>query len=88
MWDNVVAGEDRHIRPFRTDSDYWIDSVHFYEPYLYRDHFAKLIEEDTDIQKGFKKTAAKLIKTLEYFENHPVQTIPEDSLLREFMILP
>ena len=32
MWDQVVEGEDRYIRPYRLSADYTVNSIHIYEP--------------------------------------------------------
>ena len=36
MWDNVVAGEDKYIRPYRLSADYTVNSIHIYEPCVLR----------------------------------------------------
>ena len=89
MWNSVIAGEDRHIRPYRIFSDYWIDSVHLYEPYLYKGFLPDIFcEDESSAVNGYRKTANKLVKMLDYFADIPILSIPDNSLLREFIILP
>lgn len=84
MWGNVVRGEDQHIRPYRVNADYWIDSLHLYEPLLYKPLAEKLLTpclEDPD----YVEQAGKLLKMLEPFAPLPPVSIPKDSLMREFL---
>ncbi len=84
MWKNVVRGEEEHIRPFRTLADVWIDSVHLYEPMLYRPIAEKLLTpclNDPDSEKE----ARVLLSALEKFTPLSGVRLPPDSLLREFL---
>lgn len=84
MWKNVVDGEEKYIRPFRVDADKWIDSLHLYEPALYRPIAEKLLTPClSDPQYG--RQAADLLERLSHFEPLPPVKIPRDSLMREFL---
>lgn len=88
MWKNVVRGEDQYIRPFRLEADYWLDSVHLDEPFLYRAPFLKLTQNVDWQLPEHGQLVEKLTKSLEKFPEMPLEFVPKDSLLREFLILP
>ena len=84
MWDNVVRGEEKHIRPFRTGADVWIDSLHLYEPALYRPIAEKLLLPC--LASGECAEEAKsLLEKLAHFAPMRPEGIPSDSLMREFL---
>ena len=84
MWDNVVRGEEKHIRPFRTGADVWIDSLHLYEPALYRPIAEKLLRPC--LASGECAEEAKsLLEKLAHFAPMRPEGIPSDSLMREFL---
>ena len=88
MWKNVVRGEDQYIRPFRLEADFWLDSVHLYEPFLYRQPFLKLTRNAVWLNEEHRLLAEKLNKSLQKFPVMPMDLVPKDSLLREFLVLP
>lgn len=88
MWKNVVRGEDEYIRPFRLESDFWLDSVHLYEPFLYRDIFLEITENTVWKEPGHQDFIEKMRKNLQRFPAISTKYVPKDSLLREFIILP
>ena len=88
MWKNVVRGEDQYIRPFRLEADFWLDSVHLYEPFLYRQPFWELTRDAVWQSEEHKLLAEKLNKSLQKFPVMPMNLVPKDSLLREFLVLP
>ena len=87
MWKNVVDGEDLYIRPYRMGADFWIDSLHLYEPLAYRDVFLQLIRE-VDEQSPHFGLASRLKDAMDCFPQMELSLIPKDSMLREFIILP
>lgn len=84
LWDNVRAGEDKYLFPYRTNADLRINSVHLSEPCLFKNIVLKMLE-DIDLQGAWKKDAKKLTDALERFEGIPETLVPQDSLLREFL---
>ncbi len=87
MWKNVVDGEDLYIRPFRTGADFWIDSLHLYEPLAYHGAFLELMWE-IDEQNPYYGLAEQLKAAMDCFPQMDLTLIPKDSMLREFIILP
>ena len=88
MWKNVVRGEDRYIRPFRLEADFWLDSVHYYEPFVYREPFFSMTENAEWAAEEHRALAEKMRRSLTFFPALPTKCVPKDSLLREFLILP
>ncbi len=86
IWNNVVSGEERFIRPFRTRADHWIDSIHFYEPLVYGPVLNALFEKE--LPRGDAGQMVEfLLEKLSYFTDIDQKVVPKDSLLQEFLIL-
>lgn len=80
LWNKVCRGEKEYIRPYRTNSDIAINSMHAYEIFVYRDYmldYYKQIESKPLIQ-GLMEKLEKLPSLYE-------KVIPKESLLREFV---
>ncbi|MDD6033348.1 MAG: hypothetical protein PUC47_07705 [Oscillospiraceae bacterium] len=101
MWGSVVAGEEKYIRPYRTGADLWIDSLHLYEPMLYRPLAEELLRPLENGPHG--ETVRRLLEGLGRMPSLPpvklprqpendmpppsAVWLPEDTLLREFLVL-
>ena len=84
MWDDVVEGEMKNIRPYRYNSDFTLNTIHIYEPCIMKERALKLLSEvDPGTPEG--KTAAHLISSLERFESIDPALVPANSLIREFI---
>lgn len=88
MWKNVVRGEDQYIRPFRLEADYWLDSVHLYEPFVYREPFLDMTAGAVWATSDHREMIKKMQRHLARFPAFSTKCVPKDSLLREFLILP
>ncbi len=87
MWKNVVRGEDHYIRPFRLGADYWVDSFHGYEAMVYKPILLNLLSRP-EVQNGpYEDVAARLCNAVRCFDSVPLELVPKDSLLREFLVL-
>ena len=87
MWKNVVEGEDLYIRPFRMGADFWIDSLHLYEPLAYHKVFLDLVQQ-IDEQTPYYGLIDRLKTAMGCFPQMDLTRIPKDSMLREFILLP
>lgn len=89
MWDNVLAGERKYIKPFKQNADFIINSLHQYEPLLYANYSKKIIvkELNNNIEKSEDeiKKLQDLIKALNLFEPIDKNLVPSTSLLWEFL---
>ena len=83
MWDSVLKGEDKWIKPLLKHTDGFINSVHLYEPMLYRDMLRNLMET-SDVGE-YEKEINKFYSKFEFFETVSKEDIPTDSLIREFI---
>ena len=85
MWESVLEGEQKYLAPYKYCSDILIDSIHNYEPCVFK---TRAIELFKTVDKGsiwFDKTQ-RLTDMLECFETIPESLLPDQSLLRrEFL---
>ena len=84
MWNEVVEGEMKYIRPYRYSSDFTINTIHIYEPCVMKDKVIKLLSDISKESPAFE-TAAHLIRSLERFESIDSSLVPKNSLIREFI---
>ncbi len=84
MWPNVVAGENKYIRPYRHSSDVTVNSIHIYEPCVLRAHAIPLLRAIAHDSPHFQK-ARELEAKLMRFEPIAEDLVPKDSMLREFL---
>ena len=84
LWGSVQRGEDKYIFPYSHLAAEKIDSLHAYEPCVFR---ALAVPMLSSVESGSEwyDEAQMMIERLERFEPLPVDVIPENSLLREFM---
>lgn len=84
LWKNVTAGEDKYLFPFRDNADIKVNTIHLYESCVLKSQALPLLYE-SEISDEFRDDAKKLCKALEKFEDINISSVPEDSLLREFL---
>lgn len=84
MWNNVVAGEDKYIRPYRLSADYTVNSIHIYEPCVLRGAVIPLLRAIPEDSPYYRK-ARDLDSRLMRFEPVNPGLVPENSMLREFL---
>lgn len=83
MWSDVVAGEDLYIRPYRTQADMWIDSLHLYEPLILGPLVTELLLPLTDDPEwgSISRRLTEAVSSVCALD----ASVPADSLLREFL---
>lgn len=83
MWDNVLKGERLYIQPYRPSADIHINTVHKFEPFLYRKKIeAALADYPADaLHQG---TVQSLIERYLQFSSCSGEYLSQDSLIREF----
>lgn len=84
MWDDVLEGEDKYLAPYKYCADILIDSIHNYEPCVFKDVALRLFETVAEDSYWYPETQ-RLAKKFSQFNSLPVSDVPEDSLLREFL---
>ena len=84
MWNNVVSGEDKYIRPYRLSADYTVNSIHIYEPCVLRGRVIPLLRAIPEDSPYYRK-ARELDSRLMRFEPIDPDLVPSASMLREFL---
>lgn len=84
LWGSVQRGEDKYIFPYSHLAAEKIDSLHAYEPCVFRALAVPMLGSVGSGSEWYDE-AQMMIERLERFEPLPVDVIPENSLLREFM---
>lgn len=84
MWPEVVAGEDKYIRPYRLSADYTVNSIHIYEPCVLRGTAIPLLRDIAADSRNYRK-ARDLESRLMRFEPVDSALVPKNSMLREFL---
>lgn len=84
LWQNVVDGEDRYIRPYRLTADYTVNSIHIYEPCVLRGRVIPMLRQIPGDSLWYRR-ARDLDARLMRFEPVDDALVPEDSMLREFL---
>lgn len=84
MWQTVIEGENKYIRPYKSTSDITINSIHIYEPCVLRKDaifLLKMIQDDNPYISKVKR----LLQSLERFVPISEDLVPENSIEREFI---
>lgn len=84
MWRHVLEGERLYIHPFRKNADIHINSVHQYEPFLYREKAAELLRPLMN-RREYLYIAAPLLAIETVFPSLSPENVPKSSLLQEFI---
>ncbi|WP_195985083.1 nucleoside kinase [Clostridium sp. D33t1_170424_F3] len=84
MWETVMAGEYKYIKPYRGEADVTINSLHCYEPCVMREEAIPLLRAVSQ-ESVSGALAWELADRLERFVPIPQELVPESSLLREFI---
>ncbi len=84
LWGGVRKGEDRYLFPFSDRADLRIDSIHPYEPCVFRDEATALLSS-LPAGSPYDETAALLREKLAVFPAIDPTLVPQSSLLHEFL---
>lgn len=81
LWENVLAGEDKYLYPYRDRADYTMNTFHPFEVGLMAPLFLKTLSEHPVEHPYVRTVTAALEKVVPV----PESLVPLDSLLREFI---
>ena len=84
MWSSVRKGEEENIFPYQEEADIMFNSALIYELAVLKQYIEPLlfgIERDC---REYQE-AKRLLKFLDYFIGMPSDTVPQNSILREFI---
>ena len=84
MWPSVRRGEEDNIFPFQEEADAMFNSAQIYELAVLKTFAVPLLFQ---IPKGVPEyyEAKRLLKFLDYFLNVPSESLPNNSICREFV---
>lgn len=84
MWRRVTLGEEKYLFPYQDTADIKINSLHLYEPCVFRDRAIELLGHVDASHEDFEY-CRRLAKAMGKFESIDPSQIPQTSLLREFI---
>lgn len=84
LWKGVRKGEDRYLFPFACNADVRINTMHLYEPCVFKSVAINHLE-DVPASSPYYEKACQLIEKLSAFETMSLENVPECSLLNEFL---
>ncbi|MDR1565363.1 MAG: nucleoside kinase [Oscillospiraceae bacterium] len=84
MWKQVCIGEDKYIAPYKRLANITLNTIHIYEPNIFKPTILKLLSDITESSLHFNH-AQDLIQKLGAFEEIDDKLIPKNSLIREFI---
>ena len=84
MWQGVVRGEERYLHPFIHTAEEQLDSLHEYEPCIFRNLFLELLEQ-VHPEDPHSAMVRRVGDALISFPPMAADQVPEGSLLREFI---
>ena len=84
MWDSVRRGEDHNIFPFQESADAFFNSALPYELAVLKQYAQPLLYQIQEGEPEYEE-ARRLLKFLDYVVGIPSDTVPANSILREFI---
>ncbi len=84
MWPMVMEGERKYIKPYRSEVDYTINSLHLYEPCVLKTQAIPILKSVPVINEQYE-LAQRLINSLQKFEPISCDLVPKNSIIREFI---
>ena len=84
MWQSVRRGEENNIFPYQEDADVMFNSALVYELACLK-VYAEPLLFGIDKSEPEYQEAKRLLKFLDYFVGVPSESIPHNSILREFV---
>ena len=83
-WDNVRRGEEKYVFPFQDNADVIFNSSLAYELGVLKTYVEPLLYSVTSDSKEYE-IASRLLETLKYVLPIPGDSVPDVSILREFI---
>jgi uridine kinase len=84
MWDSVRRGEEKYIFPYQEEADIMFNSALVYELCAIKQYAEPLLFGIEPDCKEYEE-AKRLLKFLDYFQGINTETIPINSICREFI---
>ena len=84
MWDSVRRGEEAYIFPYQEAADEFFNSALPYETAVMKQYVMPLLFRVPEGSPQYHE-ARRLLKFLDYFMGIPLDDVPQNSILREFL---
>lgn len=84
MWNSVRRGEEKYIFPFQESADFMFNSAHIYELAILKQYADPLLFNIPESSPAYNE-ARRLLKFLDYFLGYGSESVPANSILREFI---
>ena len=85
LWSSVVRGEDKYLCPYKGSADYELCSFHNYELCVFKSiMYEELSRLPASVEN--RKTVDAILYAMDKAVELSPNTVPEDSLMREFML--
>ena len=84
MWNSVRRGEEENIFPYQESADVMFNSALIYELAVLKLYAEPLLFSIGKEEPEYNE-AKRLLKFLDYFLGVPSESIPSNSILREFV---
>ena len=84
MWPSVRRGEESYIFPYQEEADIMFNSALIYEISVLKMYAEPLLYSIREDEPEYQE-AKRLLKFMDYFLGIPDDSIPNNSLLREFI---
>ena len=84
VWNNVRGGEEKYIFPYQDEADVTINTALIYELGVLKTYVEPLLYS-VDEDSAYYEEAKRLLNILRLILPIPSESIPDDSILREFI---
>ena len=84
VWNNVRGGEEKYIFPYQDEADVTINTALIYELGVLKTYVEPLLYS-VDEDSAYYEEAKRLLNVLRLILPIPSESIPDDSILREFI---
>ena len=84
MWNSVRRGEEKYIFPYQESADFMFNSAHIYELAILKQYADPLLFHIPETSPVYNE-ARRLLKFLDYFLGYGSESVPGNSILREFI---
>jgi uridine kinase len=84
MWQQVIRGENMYMFPYVDTVDFVVDTTHAYEPGVFASEILPSLRAVEDANP-YIATVRHLIQAMDRFESIPMQNVPRNTMLREFI---
>ena len=84
VWNNVRSGEEKYIFPYQDEADITINTALIYELAVLKTYVEPLLYS-VDEDSIYYEEAKRLLNVLRLILPIPSESIPDDSIIREFI---